>query len=253
MKQLCCFLVVGAVLLSACGEPVMPASYTVRLPALPEAWGTVLGAPLWELRYVDAAGGITTVRTGADSAEIMPLQEWPGAILALPAFPDRALPAGILKPAGALFPLDAGGGDIRLSWAAGVDAFFYFELAKAGAEKRCPAYFDWGRFRSLFTEGQLEAEILADPWLADWPLVARKTAASGWDKRRIKTPALGSVTMTPPADGLWFGDSPFTEAKNWKAGTELVLPRRGEVDTWFCAKGLLRLNGKAAVWKEWEQ
>jgi hypothetical protein len=124
-----------------------------------------------------------------------------------------------------------------------VDASFYWELAGAYADagadaggKRKPQYFDWPRFRELFTSGGLPEDVAKNPWLAGWKSIAQKTVQSGFDKRRIK--AEDRTDLSVPLDsGPWAGTSPF--AAPVENG---IFPVRNEPDTWYSASGALRCS-----------
>ena len=200
-------------------------------------------------------------------------QTWTSAVSAWPFWPDKGLVPGIFMPAGAIFPFDASGKSLRLSWQGGVDANLFWEFAqasdKAGQEPagqesvppepepeteaveraaaRLPWNFDWPRFRELFDDPSLNADIRADPWLADWQSIAEKIVQSGFDKRRLVPEARSSLAI-PVQPGPWIGTSPFAppllfEAAPEEAGqTVPVFPVRPTADTWVCADGILRCN-----------
>jgi len=250
-------LLSGSLALSSCSyganESVSQEHCSLLLPALPESYLTCLGQPCWEITWVDADGFIQTASTSASSLDVSLMEMWPAAALAYPFWPEKEIRAGIVKPAGAIFPFDADShaNTLSLSWEGGVDAFFYFELAKGGLEKRAPYLFDWKRFRGLFTDLRVPEDVVQNPWLVDWEEQARKTLASGFDWRRIKARNLGTVTITPPCEGPWLGESVFVSPQYWNADEEITVTWTSEIETWFSPKGVLRFSGKSVFWRAW--
>jgi len=237
-----------ALFLGACSNGLSPDSYRLRFPALPAVWEEALGPPEWQVSWVDEAGNIRQ-REAAAGFDVTLAEDWPAAVIARPCWPEHGIRASLVKPAGAVYPFDARDGNLPLSWEGGVDAFFYFELAKGGNENRAPYLFDWKRFRALFTSGALPADVVQDPWLADWEDIARKTCAAGFDARRIKAAKVTSVTFTPPEDGPWLGLSVFAQPLYWESHTPVIVPGQGEVSTWFSARGILRVSGEVVLFK----
>jgi hypothetical protein len=241
------FIFMCSALLAACSGPLIPASYSLVPPELPAAWREVLGEPRWRFSWV-APDGCIAAGEADGGIEAAVMQDWASAVIAWPYWPG--LEAGVMKPAGAIFPLDAADGVITLSYQGGVEAFFYFALAGAGNENRLPAGFDWKRFRELFTTGNLPEEVIADPWLADWKQIGRKTAESGFDKRRIKTQDRGSIKIEPRGNGPWISPSPFAAPASWQEGKSVLLTQREEVDTWVSKNYILHCGNGIATWKE---
>ena len=255
--------------LAACGAggdgvfpPASPSpAWKARLPALPPAWKSILGEPEWRLEWLNRDGKKeeAVIRGGAQAA-INPPETWTSPVIAWPRWPNRGIPAGVFRPAGALFPFDASGETISLSWRGGVDAVLYWELARASAAEeaaapsraavpRLPVYFNWPRFRELFAEGSgINEEVRRDPWLADWPLVAEKTARSGFDKRRL-VPAARKKLSVPVGPGPWRGTSPFAEPLRFEGQPEF--PVGETVDVWISVEGLLRCNTAAWILLPW--
>jgi hypothetical protein len=142
-----------------------------------------------------------------------------------------------------------------------VDAVLYWELARSVAPARVtvprlPQNFNWPRFRELFTEkGGINEEVRINPWLADWPAIAAKIAASGFDKRRLVPEKRGEL-LVPLGPGPWAGTSPFAEPLCFdetpvfpvKKTVGMNLP----VDTWVSAQGLLRCSGETWILLPWD-
>jgi hypothetical protein len=162
MKQYLWLYAAWSVLLAAnlactsCAMDTAP-SYCVVFPALPDTWREVLGEPRWRVVWISPQGEQTLESDGKDAPLVDPLIEWTTPVIAYPFWPERGIRADMMKPAGALFPLDVNGGTIKLSWQGGVEAFIYKELASTPPEAtsgtpRRPQYFNWPRFRELLTE-----------------------------------------------------------------------------------------------------
>jgi len=140
-----------------------------------------------------------------------------------------------------------------------VDSALYWEMAKAwagagqesaeesperAAVTRLPLNFNWPRFRRLFDDPSLNAEVRADPWLADWPGIAAKTVQTGFDKRRL-VPEPRSALTVPVSPGPWIGASPFADPLIFE--TTPVFPVRSTADTWASKEGILRCNSEAWI------
>jgi hypothetical protein len=231
-------------------EAVIRDSYTLTFPDLPEAWLEVLGEPCWRIEWFDKKGymqsGEISPGTAAGADGIM--QEWTTPITAWPYWPERGIKYGVMKPAGALFPLDVSGNRVNLSWNGGIDAIFYRELAMLGSEKRLPYHFNWVRFRELFQGDELPEEILKDPWLADWKSIAEKTAVSGFDRRRISARKYSILSLAAPAPGPWIGESPFMPVSGWQEQENVTLKVTEAASSYFCPTGILRCASGAWIW-----
>ena len=206
--------------LSGCGE-ADSGRYVLKLPDIPQSWESVTGRPQWRLEWVNGKGVKETAVAGEGGFEVSLPQNSANAVLALPFWPEKGINPGVFKPAGAIFPFDLSGNTLKLSWQGGVEAVFYRELAAAystafsdagtatdKAAIRRPENFDWPRFRLLFNDPSVNAEFLADPWLAGWPGIAEKIVASGFDKRRLVPENRGTLKI-PAGAGPWIGTSPF--------------------------------------------
>ncbi|MDR2510708.1 MAG: hypothetical protein LBC77_08710 [Spirochaetaceae bacterium] len=245
------FITLLATALLSCAEPVMLENYRLAAPEIPELWEKSFGRPVWRFVWTDpdgvlkSADSLSAVYPNADIAN-----DRFSPVLAYPFWPERGLSAEVMRPAGALFPLDLSGDTVKLSFQGGVDARFYLELALYESEKRPPGGFDWARFRRLWTDGKLDGEVQADPWLVDWADVAEKTAAAGFSTTKLKARPTENLIITVPSEGPWVGTSPFTPAWEWEAGAKMILRVTSGIDTYFCPKGSLRVTRKLAVWYE---
>ena len=236
--------------LHGCGESLVDSRYVVRMPELPPAWEALLGEPHWQVEWLNGEGRkeAATVKGNGGMAISLP-PTWVSAVSAAPFWPDTGLGPGIFKPAGAIFPFDASGNNLALSWQGGVDANLYWEfIAASGGEGqnplRLPWNFNWPRFRLLFDDPTLNADVRADPWLADWGVIAAKIVQSGFDKRRL-VPEARSDMEIPVNPGPWIGASPFAAPLLFEAVP--VFPVRSTADTWVSAGGILRCNTKTWI------
>ncbi len=229
------------VLLGACGFPDLSGTREVRLPPLPTAWEAVLGRPRWRLEWLDREGRLrrAELTEARGLLELDPLRA--GAVLAWPYWPDAAVLPGEVRPAGAVYPFDLEDGELCLSWPGGVAAYFFRELSRSGGDgQTLPERFDWSRFRALLADDSLSAAVRADPWLVDWPGVARRTRASGFDRRRLVAGGAQTLTLTVPAPGPWMSESPFAVVDDWQAGQTVDLDLPAEGRTYFCPSGRWR-------------
>jgi hypothetical protein len=251
MKTLYSKLTLATVLilwLAGCGG-TFPTRYSLELPQAPETWVSILGSPWWRIEWVSSDG--QTLRKDiapGERLEIEPPVTWTNAVLAWPWWPESGLIPRFFRPAGGLFPYDTDGRTLRLSWEAGPDAVFYWELAYANSDNttRIPANFDWPGFRELFTPDLLKEAVCDDPWLVDWKYVAEKTVESGFDRRRLVPEASELVNIPVPGD-TWYGTSPFAEPLSFARGEIPLFPVRPGINVWVSSEGILRCNGKAWV------
>jgi hypothetical protein len=233
-----------------CGESPMDPRYSLELPALPQAWETILGSPHWRIEWQNS-GGVkeTATLSGSGLVEITLPQIRASAVYAMPYWPEKGLSPGVFKPAGAIFPFDVYGKKITLSWQGGIDACMFRELAvvSSGAGRavsRLPHNFNWPRFRQLFDDESVNEAVRADPWLADWRVIAEKTVQSGFDKRRLVPEARTSLKI-PVGPGPWIGSSPFTAPLVFESTPSF--PVRNASDTWVSAEGILRCNAETWI------
>jgi len=246
--------------LNNCGEALTDSGFVLEFPVIPQAWEEVLGSPSWRIDWVNEEGRkeSRTVPGNGECSISLP-QTRAIAVTASPFWPEKGLGPGIFKPAGAIFPYDASGRSLILSWRGGVDASLYWELARAcdgasdgvagqeekrAAVARVPENFNWPRFRRLFDDPTLNAEVRADPWLADWSGIAVKIVKSGFDKRRLVPEARGDLTV-PVGPGPWVGVSPFAGPLVFE--NTPVFPVREVTDTWVSGEGILRCNSETWI------
>jgi len=266
-----CAALCAPILTVSC-EGIFPRSdpaYAVELPSLPRAWTETLGEPRWRVEWFDGEGRKRSAELpGKSRLEISLPGTMATAVLALPFWPEKGIAPGVFRPAGAIFPFDVSGKRLTLSWRGGVDAAFFAELARAAREAeaanggrppsgsaalRLPWNFDWPRFRALFDENAqgapINAQVRADPWLADWRGIADRTTQSGFDRRRL-VPEARSTLELPLGPGPWVGASPFAAPLVFEAAPEF--PVKASADAWASAEGLLRASAEAWMWREFD-
>lgn len=184
-------------------------------------------------------------------------------VLAHPFWPSVNIPPGLVKPCGAIFPFDLqrtpsdsllglgkkGEGILQLSWIGGVAGYFFKALAASeGDQKTVPERFDWPRFVSLFQDSALSQAVRDDPWLVDWLKVAKKTRASGFDRRRLVSRPQFPLFISVPAQGPWANGDPFIPAPLWAAGNQVELAALEESATFFSPSGFLRYSSSGWAW-----
>jgi hypothetical protein len=239
-------VVFAVVLQLTCCKDRASSVYLLEMPEPPQSWVSLLGRPHWRVEFLDQNG----VKQSKDilpgqNAEIELPNTWTNPVIALPYWPEHNLVPSFFRPAGGLFPYDVSGKKLLLSWEAGVEAVFYWELALSNSEnvKKIPANFDWPRFRELLKTDVLEN---FDPWLIDWSNVAENTISSNFDRRRL-VPQASVPEKIPVKSGPWYGTSPFGQPLSFSNGETPVFPVRPGVNVWISSEGILRVNGKTWV------
>lgn len=248
MKQALLFS--AAVLFASCSFDYGAEALNVSVPAVPDAWLSVLGDPDWLFCWYGPDGGERRAESaeGALSAAVPAAAASP--IIAYPFWRRWGVEPGTVRPAGAIYPFGGSGGSLRLTWRGGVAGVFYRELLRASGDGgRSPAGFDWPRFASLLESDAIDAAVRADPWLVDWRSVAIRTRLSGFDRRRLKSRPTSSVTLHPPAGGPWVRASPFSAAAAATAEDgSLTLDAGDEADSLLSPQGTLRFTAGCSAW-----
>jgi hypothetical protein len=254
----------GALLLGGCKDPPLPAFYRPEAPPLPPDWLALLGEPHWYVEWISPDQGLRSAETSGDGLARLELdlrEDCATPITACPFWPERDIPPGLMRPAGALAPFDCREGRVALTWQGGVDAVFYREMAaqwgavaadKPGSAKRRPELFDWPRFRELWPGDVLAPEIREDPWLADWPDLARRTLESGFDRRRISPKTRETLGLPMPPGETWIAPSPFAPVRTWREGEWAELAADIAVDTLLSPRGMLRYTRNTWIWLPWD-
>ena len=246
-------------LLAACDNGPIRPSYLPLLPELPAHWEEFLGEPHWRLEWVDGDGLWLErdISPGEAAPGISLIQEWATPVLAWPYWPGRGLLPGMMRPAGAIFPWDAYGRKLGVSWRGGVHALFWKELsqaerpsapATASEARRLPWYFDWPRFAELLESETTPQAVRDDPWLADWKSIAGRTVQSGFDRRRIASRAFTELAV-PGLGGRWIGSSPFAPPLDAPDGGPLRLKVSEAAETWVSPSGVLKASSAGWVWR----
>lgn len=230
--------------------------YVLELPELPVAWVSILGEAWWRVEWVDPTGQKRTAEFPPGTLTGVTVEipvTWTTPVTASPFWHSYNLLPGIFKPAGALFPFDVSekGDKLRLSWEAGPDAVFYWELVFAYDQKssKIPSNFDWLRFRELFLSETLNEAVLEDPWLVDWRSLAERTITVNFDRRRV-VPETVELRTIPVPSGYWYGTSPFAAPLFFTEEQQPVFPVRSGVNVWISAEGILKVNGETWMFIE---
>jgi hypothetical protein len=261
MKRL--FTLLAAICLLSCGHGPLREQIRVVFPVIPALWKEILGEPHWRLEWYDTAGigqcaeipAPAAAVTTPPTATVDILVHWPNAVLAWPYWPGKGVSAGLFRPAGAIYPLDARGEKITLTWRAGIDAHFYRELDKVrplNASNRAPEYFDWKHFRAALWQTAPE-DLQADPWLADWQDIAEKTVKSGFRQSLLKAETRKNTVIALPHDGPWLFASIFKPPQQWRSESAVTLPVGKHPEILACPGGFLSVTQKDRLWQPfWE-
>jgi hypothetical protein len=237
------------VLQLSCCKDRFSSVYLLEMPQPPQVWVSLLGQPDWRVEFLDQNGTKQSkyILSGQDAEIELPIT-WTNPVTAWPYWPAHNVAPSFFKPAGGLFPFDVSGKKLILSWEAGPESVFYWELMLSNSEnvKKIPSNFDWPRFRELIKTDILENTAIKDPWLIDWSNVAVKTINSNFDRRRL-VPQTAVLINIPVNSGPWYGTSPFAEPLSFSYGETPVFPVRPGVNLWISAEGILRVNGKTWV------
>jgi hypothetical protein len=238
--------------LSSCNG-IAGRSYRLAMPELPPAWQSILGGAHWRIEWIDNEGTVQTAGTPlAAKFAVTVINDAASPVLAYPYWPDRNLDPGDVKPAGAIFPWDVRSGAIKLSWRGGVDAFLWRALSRAGNAKREAASFNWKRWREAWQDGSFPAEAVRDPWLCDWESIAAKTAASGFNKKRVVAADYPLLALSGEArEDTWYGVSPFDTGTSAAPDEPLFLPVRPHVSVAFSASGIIRYSAEGVLSRPW--
>jgi hypothetical protein len=247
-------------LLAGCDDgQEIRSSYRPVLPVLPGDWRDVLGEAHWRLEWIGEEGTWHKWEGKQDAGvpSLSLIQEWTTPVLAWPFWPELDLGPGVMRPAGGLFPWDTSGEKLVLSWEGGVDAVFWKEMAAVGIDgpeaakgNRLPWLFDWPRFREIMAGENISDAVRQDPWVVNWKEVGRKTAESGFDRRRIASMKITKIEISLPA-GRWSGSSPFAPALEAPPEGTLALEVTDAVNTWVSSAGILKCSTSGWIFRAW--
>jgi len=243
---------------ASCAER-SPSGYILEFPEVPAAWVYLLGEPHWRLEWINPEGQKQTADyppAGNGKIEGIEIEipiTWTNPVTAWPYWPGFNLPPNTFKPAGVLFPFDTNGNYLDLTWEAGPDTVFFWELALASSENtvRNPANFDWPRFRELFKSETMNEAVRQDPWLVNWRSLAERTIASNFDRRRIVPEAVQLREFSVPKV-TWYSTSPFAEPVAFTDEEPQFFPVRPGLNIWISTEGILRVNGNSWVFSAWK-
>ncbi|WP_304223417.1 hypothetical protein [Gracilinema caldarium] len=253
------FLSLVIIIVSSCNMDSVAAGLDTvdivfELPPVPESWCIVLGPPCWLLEWAAQDGSKVAVTVPKDTNQVsvrLNIHQYE-AFWGWPYWPEYGIVPYRARPAGALVPLDIKDRHCRLTWFGGVEAAFFSLLRQSLGDPRYgPEYFNWPRFRSLFHEAALPEEVLADPWCVDWLTVAKKTKASGFDRRRL-VPMLERPIMIrfkPP--GPWVSGSPFGAQVLFSDLYEpqnILINAGATVDTFLSTHGIIAYSWDGAAY-----
>lgn len=247
-------------ILSSCALREGEGPFSLEFPSPPAAWTELLGSPRWLVRYF-AEGAAREVEGGRSLPS-----STAGPVLAWPYWPARGLEPGDFRPAGLVLPYDASSPGVPdrlliLSWRGGVDAWFYQELERAardrtlqdgGALEDLPqaGNFNWSRFRALFSDPSVPAEIREDPWRADWEAIAERTIRSGFRKQWLDAMETSDLSIPVPP-GRWISPSPFAPVLEFETGPG-TFPAGSGVRVWYSAGGILHCSGESWIFLPWD-
>ena len=246
------------VLLAGCDSGPVRSSHRPVLPVLPDDWNDILGEPYWRLEWIGKEGKWRKWEgpPGSKVPELLLIQEWTTPVFAWPFWPECGLTPGLMRPAGALFPWDAAGQDLVISWEGGVAATFWKELAAADRSAgepsgrssggRFPWQFDWPRFRELLKSGNIPEAAVEDLWLVDWKELGKKTVQSGFDRRRITSMNSSKVNI-PDMEGRWISSSPFAASLETPENGLLCLEVTDNAGTWVSAGAVIKCSASGWV------
>jgi hypothetical protein len=187
-----------AALAASCALFVRDAEVSVVLPPPPAHWVRAFPDLRFRIEYRDATGVERSVEVPSGArTTIHCTRLCNSAVLGRPLC--RADREGLLRPAGALVPLNETETELPLTWENGPAAVVMSRLRSLG------------RDTSLFNAGRLE-EYMArepDPWNLDLVGIAQKIAEGTFSAYDIERLSQRDVTVAAGA-GEWFFESPFS-------------------------------------------
>ena len=249
---------ITALALTCCADR-FSSRYILELPDVPSSWVSLLGEPHWRVERINPDGqkqieDFPPAMKKNIEAEIP--DTWANPVTAWPYWPESNLPPCVFKPAGAVFPFDVREDRLCLSWEAGTDSIFYWELANSASahgykqeDKKIPMNFDWPRFRELFLSDALSEAVREDPWTVNWRSAAEKTIESNFDRRRI-VPEAAVQKRYPVPCGSWYGTSPFAKPLFFTEKEQPVFPVRSGINVWISTEGILKVSGNTWVFSK---
>ncbi len=193
----------------------------LRLPVLPGHWKEAFPGLTFLVVFPDPSGRTVTA-AGAQDQVIGCSKAGNTPILAYPAGvageDEQGVPPGLLRPAGALYPLDLDQESteptISLTWEDGPLALLVSRLQAVGMEV---ALLNAGRLRDRL-------RLERDPWDLDLEAIAQELARGSFSAWDIDPLADRAVELRV-GQGTWFLESPFASPIDVSASPELLLPK----------------------------
>ena len=195
----------------------------LELPDPPAPWKQAFPALTFLVVYQDSSGRRAT---GSARRELMvecsksgnsPLLAYPTGV---PGEEAEGVPPGLLRPAGALYPLDldpqATEPTLRLSWQEGPLAALVSRLRDGGMEV---SLLNTARLKERFGTFQ-------DPWELDLGSMATELARGTFSAYDVDRLPLRDVAVVS-GPGTWFLESPLAAPVDASGAGELTLPRIG--------------------------
>lgn len=194
-------------LLSSCSILETAQTVAVLVPAPPPIWQVAFPNLAFRITARDGTGSLVDALAPdwREPAVIACAHEVNRPVLAWPFVPSGPHPvaAGVLRPAGGLFPRDlrSWNGEVvlELRWEDGAAAVVLDRAAAAGA--------DLSRFNAERLRGYLRRA--GDPWKLDLDLAAQRIAEgafTAWDLDELPCRAVAAAV----GPGSWFLESPFS-------------------------------------------
>ena len=192
------------------------AELRIRIPAPPEHWERAFADLRFSVVFQDSAGSWQTVTvTDADQAAV--IRCWKAGNSPVLAYPIAGPSAGLLRPAGGLYPHDCvdnnGAQELVLSWEGGCAASIFKLLAERGFDT---SLVNAERLGSFLARRQ-------DPWDLDLKGIAQKLSMGQFSAYDIDLLPARDVALRPGA-GEWFLESPFAAAHSAAEAETMTLP-----------------------------
>ncbi len=204
-------------LLGACGRFAGQADLHVVIPDPPGTWVRAFPDLSFRLAFPDGSGRWQS-RSVEDRGLTAGISCSKAGNTPVLAYPVSGRSAGLLRPAGGLYPADLrdqgrDGERLELSWQRGCLALVFAGLAERGIDT------------SLVNSARL-ASFMArhpDPWVLDLDRIVEKLILDDFSAYDIDILPSRDVTLLPGA-GEWFLESPFAPVLGVSDGETLVLP-----------------------------
>jgi hypothetical protein len=205
----------ACLVLAACGRFGPLAELSVVIPEPPEAWARAFPDLTFVLTFPDCSGKGQSLTVGDPSQPVGIACPKLGNTPIL-AYPDADLAAGLLRPAGGLYPVDlqdlGGVPRLELSWRGGCLALIFARLSQRGL--------DTSRINSRRLAQYIDRH--PDPWVLDLDGVVEKLILDDFSAYDIEPLSARDVSMCPGA-GEWFLESPLIPPSKLADGEVLAL------------------------------